>query len=165
MPKTDSTLLIKRFVVFLVGVPGYILTIVPWLFVLTLVAIAVNNYSARGMVSLQLDSVTAQSSLLLTSADIVPLLLITSGLWLFFAWMTKHILLIIARFITDTEKGQLLTKYFALVVGWLAVLVVAWLIFKNVQLGFLKSELLTIVIGTISFSLEYAFSKLLKVVY
>jgi hypothetical protein len=158
---SSSTNNLKRLAVFVAGVPGYLLTFLPWLFVLTIVFVAVSNYTTSGQVSLSLDTFAPQSILLVQHNEVLVLTLVSFILWVFFAWLSKRCLLFISRKIGETEKVWQITKFSGLVLGWFAVLLSAIFVFHSVSSGFMMSELIVVAIGAISFALEFLLTKVL----
>lgn len=157
----NSTLktFVKRIVVFAVGIPGYVLTIAPWLFVVTIIAIGVSNLNSSGQFSLQVDTLSPQTIILINPSDVYLMTIVTAGLWGFFAWLCKHLLLYVSRLFGESEMIWQQTKFGALALGWAIVLILAAVVFRSVQPGFLLSELIVISIGSASFGLEYVLSR------
>lgn len=150
--------LYKRLIIFIAGLPGYLLTFVPWVFVITIIFELSISYSNDGTFSLPSGNVQFEQ-LDIGFIQIVFWLLLSSGLWIFIAWFVKRLLLHISRLFGESEKTWQVTKITALVGGWLAVIVIAQVVFDNIRPGFLLSELIVISIGLMSLGLEYLLSK------
>jgi hypothetical protein len=101
------------------------------------------------------------SSLNIVSSQMLFIAILALGLWSFMAWFVKHVLLWIASKFGETERIWQTVKVTALVSGWFAVFLCAAFIFDNVSAGFVDSELFVIVIGLVSFGLEYLLGKVL----
>lgn len=154
-----NTSFTKRLLIFLVGVPGYILTMAPWMFVLTLLFMIMARYTTDGDISF--DYLVLQyESVEITIANVFLLLLMSLGLWVFMAWFVKRGLLFISQKIGESEKTWQIVKVTALISGWVAVSLAAIFVFENLNPGFFLSTFLVIVAGLASFGLEYLLTRL-----
>lgn len=150
----------KRIIVFLLGFPGYLVTFMPWLFVIALVlyasiSFAQNDYVVFVVEDFSYESITSNIGTVLAS------MAVSAGLWIFIAWLTKRLLLIIAQLLGGSEKTWQITKLSALFGGWLVVFILAQFVFHVVVPGFLLSLVFVNSVGVLSFLLEYLGGKFL----
>lgn len=158
--KTTPGLFLKRFVVFLIGVPGYLLTFMPWLFTLGFLAYVVASYSQNGFVAFEVSDLV-YSTFSVNWSTILSSILITIGLWLFIAWMTKRFMLAIAHLFGGSERTWQTVRLVGLLGGWGVIFLLAAFVFKNVVPGFMLSLLFTTTLGLLSFALEFLAQRLL----
>lgn len=151
---------LKRFLVFVCGVPGYLLTFAPWLFSFGILSLLVIERYRPDYAVLEIEDIPS-TALTSNTTSLLPLAVMSVGLWLFAAWMTKQVLLLIAGLFGDDQKTWLFVRFGGLVIGWAFVLVLAVFVFESVSSGFLLSELVIITAGLVSFTLEHIAYKIL----
>ena len=132
----------------------------PWLFVIALILYASISYAQNDYVvfvveDFSYDSITTNIGTVLAS------MVVSAGLWIFIAWLTKRLLLIIAQLFGGSEKTWQTTKISALLGGWFVVFVLAQFVFDAIVPGFLVSLIFVNSVGLLSFFLEYLGAKFL----
>lgn len=144
----------KRFVVFMLGFPGYLGVFMPWLFVITLILYASISYTQNDYVVFVIEDFNYET-ITISASVVLMSMAVSAGLWVFLAWLTKRLLLIIAQLFGGSEKTWQTTKISALFGGWFVVFMLAQFVFDAVVPGFLVSLVFVNSVGLLSFFLEY----------
>lgn len=146
--------LYKRVVIFVVGMPGYLLTFIPWTFVVALIFVLAISYSKDGTLTIPLEAISYQSAAG-GFTELASAFMLSFGLWVFVAWMTKRILLMISRLFGVSEKTWLIVKCTALISAWSAVLATGFVFFSGVTSNFFVNAIGMVFVGCASIALEY----------
>lgn len=150
----------RRFVVFLVGVPGYLAVFMPWLFTLALVLYSSISYVQNDYVVFTVEELNYET-LSVNWATVLASVAVSAGLWLFIAWLTKRLMLFIAQLFGRSERAWQTTKIVGLLGGWGVVLLLGFFVFDAVVPGFLKSLVFVNSLGLLSFGLEFLLGRVL----
>lgn len=154
MSRNPSAAAWKRFIVFILGVPGYLAVFMPWLFTLALILYSSISYVQNDYVVFVVEDLQYED-FSVNWATVLASIAVSAGLWLFVSWLTKRLLLFIALMFGSSERTWQTVKVSALLGGWFMVMLLGFFVFDVVVPGFLVSLVFVSSLGLLSFGLEY----------
>ncbi len=150
---------LMRIIIFGSGMPGYLLVLFPWLYVATVALLKIAQFSSSGNITF--SELELQAKSVYTVPQAILILVLSSGLWIFLAWVTKHAMLWLAKKFDATEKSWQIMKALILIMGWIALCVTANALNGGISTRFITNSLLFAFVGVLSFGLEFILTRTL----